>query len=153
MTSNLQLPYNIVQTDNLTYMFITQSGVVYTAYFIDISHSFGSDSVYTFSFDAAGKTVKDDRVRVTILKILNDFFQSVRNALLVVCDSSDNREKSRFKLFRKWYEAIIEPEIEKVDVSIDLGGCVIYSSLLLSKRHPQADEMKDLFYEWVNMGG
>ena len=73
-------------------MFITQSGVVYTAYFIDISHSFGSDSVYTFSFDAAGKTVKDDRVRVTILKILNDFFQSVRNALLVVCDSSDNRE-------------------------------------------------------------
>ena len=49
--------------------------------------------------------------------------------------------------------AIVEPEIEKVDVSIDLGGCVIYSSLLLSKRHPQADEMKDLFYEWVNMGG
>ncbi|MDE7073671.1 MAG: hypothetical protein K2O69_01240 [Odoribacter sp.] len=133
-------------------MFITQGGVVYTAYFIDISQAFGSDCVYTFSFDAAGKAAKDERVRITILKILNDFFQSARNALLVVCDSCDKREKSRFRLFQKWYEAVVDSEIEKVDVSIDLEECTIYSSLLLSRNHPQADEVKNLFNEWVNMG-
>ena len=48
----MQLPYHIVQTDDLAYKFITQSGVVYAAYFIDISEAFGADHVYTFSFDA-----------------------------------------------------------------------------------------------------
>ena len=65
----MQLPYHIVQTDDLAYKFITQSGVVYTAYFIDISEAFGADHVYTFSFDAVGKPVNDGRVRYTIVKI------------------------------------------------------------------------------------
>ena len=59
MISNLQLPYHIVQTDDLAYKFITQSGVVYAAYFIDISEAFGADHVYTFSFDAEFSTISD----------------------------------------------------------------------------------------------
>ncbi len=149
MTLNLPLPYNIVQTDNLTYMFITQSGVVYTAYFIDISDSFGADFVYTFSFDAAGKTTKDERVRMTIIKILNDFFQTLRNSLVVICDSCDNKEKFRFRLFQKWYESTNNLSIEKIDISIDLKEYSIRSFLLLHQNHPQAQEIKKLFDEWA----
>ena len=87
MISNLQLPYHIVQTDDLAYKFITQSGVVYAAYFIDISEAFGADHVYTFSFDAVGKPVNDGRVRYTIVKILSDFFQVNQNSLIVVCET------------------------------------------------------------------
>lgn len=152
MVLNLQLPYNIVQTDNLTYMFITQSGVVYTAYFIDISEVFWADSVYTFSFEAAGKTVKDERVRITIIQILSDFFQTIRNSLIVICDSCDSREKSRFKLFQKWYEVTNNFSIEKIDVSIDSEEYNIRSSLLIPKTHPQAREIKELFDEWTKMG-
>ena len=83
MILNLQLPYHIVLADDLTYKFITQSGVVYAAYFIDISETFGADHVYSFSFDAAGKTVNDGRVRHTIVKILSDFFQVNHNHWLL----------------------------------------------------------------------
>lgn len=149
MESNLQLPYHIVQTNDLTYKFIALSGVVYTAYFIDISESFGADSVYTFSFDAAGKTVKDERVRCTIVKILSDFFQLQQNSLIVVCETADHKEKARFKLFQKWYELTNGHRIEKVDIALDQDDYNLRSSLLIPEDHPHNHEIKDIYCGWA----
>lgn len=149
MESNLQLPYHIVQTDDMTYKFIAQSGVVYTAYFIDISESFGADLVYTFSFDATGKAVKDDRVRCTIVKILSDFFRLKQNSLIVVCETADHKEKARFKLFQKWYDLTNVRNIEKVDIELDLVDYNVRSSLLISQNHPQNHQIKDTYKDWA----
>lgn len=149
MESNLQLPYHIVQIDDLAYKFIAQSGVVYTAYFIDISESFGADLVYTFSFDAAGKTVKDDRVRCTIVKILSDFFRLKQNSLIVVCETTDHKEKARFKLFQKWYDLAVGHNIEKIDVALDLDDYNIRSSLLIPENHPQNNKIKKIYCDWA----
>lgn len=149
MILNLQLPYHIVLTDDLTYKFITQSGVVYAAYFIDISETFGADHVYSFSFDAAGKTVNDGRVRHTIVKILSDFFQVNHNSLIVVCEPCDKKENARFRLFEKWYDQTGKHDIEKVDASVDHADYNFRSSLLLSKEHSCYEEIKSIYDEWV----
>lgn len=149
MISNLQLPYHIVQTDDLAYKFITRSGVVYAAYFIDISESFGADNVYTFSFDAAGKPVNDDRVRHTVVKILDDFFQVNQNSLIVVCETCDKKENARFRLFKKWYQQTGNHQIEKVDATVDHEDYNFRSSLLLSREHPNSQDIKDIYDEWV----
>ena len=149
MISNLQLPYHIVQTDDLAYKFITQSGVVYAAYFIDISEAFGADHVYTFSFDAVGKPVNDGRVRYTIVKILSDFFQVNQNSLIVVCETCDKKENARFRLFEKWYCQTGEHDIEKIDAFVDHADYNFRSSLLLFKEHPRYQEIKGIYDECV----
>ena len=149
MISNLQLPYHIVQTDDLAYKFITQSGVVYTAYFIDISETFGADHVYTFSFDAAGKPVNDERIRCTVVKILDDFFRENQNSLIVVCETCDKKENARFRLFKKWYQQTDNHDIEKVDVTIDLEDYNFRSSLLLPREHPHYQNIKNIYDEWI----
>ena len=149
MTSNLQLPYPIVQTDDLMYKFITKSGVVYAAYFIDISESFGADHVYSFSFDAAGKPVRDERVRCSIVKILDDFFQGNQNSLIVVCETSDGKENARFRLFKKWYEQTRNHDIKKIDAAVDHEDYNFRSSLLLPKEHPRYQDIIDIYDGWV----
>ena len=125
MISNLQLPYHIVQTDDLAYKFITQSGVVYAAYFIDISEAFGADH------------------------ILSDFFQVNQNSLIVVCETCDKKENARFRLFEKWYCQTGEHDIEKIDAFVDHADYNFRSSLLLFKEHPRYQEIKGIYDEWV----
>jgi len=131
------------------YKFITKSGVVYAAYFIDISESFGADHVYSFSFDAAGKPVRDERVRDTIVKILDDFFQVNQNSLIVVCETSDKKENARFRLFERWYQQTGNHEIEKVNAAIDHEDYNFRSSLLLPRVHPNSQKIKNIYSEWV----
>ncbi len=81
----------------------------------------------------------------------SDFFQTLRNSLVVICDSCDNKEKFRFRLFQKWYKSTNNLSIEKIDISIDLKEYSIRSFLLLHQNHPQAQEIKKLFDEWAKM--
>ena len=151
MISNLQLPYHIVQTDDLAYKFITQSGVVYAAYFIDISEAFGADHVYTFSFDAEFVNTKmlKTSLRSAEMCLISDFFQVNQNSLIVVCETCDKKENARFRLFEKWYCQTGEHDIEKIDAFVDHADYNFRSSLLLFKEHPRYQEIKGIYDEWV----
>lgn len=145
MTSNLRLPYSVYRDDELVYRFVAESGVEYTAYFIDISEAFGVEGVYSFSFDAKGKGKKDDRIRVTIINILRDFFEMSENVMIVVCDSEDRREEARFRLFQRWYDELEQERVEKVDVSLKGEGYCILSSLFIARKHPRKEEIRRIF--------
>lgn len=145
MALNLQPLYPIHQQDESGYMFITDSGVEYTAYFIDISDSFGERNVYSFSFEAKGKSAKDERIRNSIISILSKFFQNELNVMLMVCDSKDRREEARFKLFQRWYTGIPQDEIEKIDIFAKQEDYNICSSLFISRKHPRNEQIKEIF--------
>lgn len=104
-TSSFQHPYNVTISDNSTYQFITEGGILYVAYFICCSH-YAPELTNTFMFnfenEGAARTI-DLRVRETIVYIIDEFFKNNQNSIIYICDSLDGRELARKRLFDQWY--------------------------------------------------
>lgn len=132
MESNSQLHYDWNQ-DGLTYTFVTKDGVVYRAYFEDISVYYPQFQ-NTFSFSLVSETSKphrvDLRISKTVVEILKCFFQKKENAMIMVCDSLDGKEEKRRKLFDHWFEKYADESLLKYVFRL-LWKIISYSSLCI----------------------
>jgi hypothetical protein len=103
-------PYKIHPCPDGFY-FITKSKIKYKVIFFTTNdlwdtHPEIKKLIFDFSFSPTKETAKPDiRVSITIIIILKKFFKRYPNHIITyVCDSSDGKELSRFKLFHKWYD-------------------------------------------------
>lgn len=89
----------------------------------------------------------DNRVRDTVCSIIHEFLLNIENSLLFVCDNQDLKSQKRKNHFDIWYTKFSHgTTIEKLNVEISSGDCIYtYASLLVSKKHPQFDLIKDDF--------
>lgn len=132
-------PYSFWEEDG-KYIFDTTSGARYVAYFLDLT-SF-ADHLFTFNFDRVRekqRKIVDSQVFDTICVILEGFFTKHRNALLLVCDSTDGREAARMRLFNSWFHRISPPGLLKID---RMGFAETYSllvSFLVWENNPDKD--------------
>lgn len=141
MLSSLR-PYKLTKREGdgfSGYEFTTDSGVVYKAYFLDMaSYAPHFESVYTFNFEtdtpAAGY---DGRVADTICTLLCQLFTDNRNAVVFICDNTDERERGRNRLFQQWYHYLGEISIDKIDRHCTTTDYDIYSSLLIHQENPK----------------
>ena len=46
----------------------------------------------------------DNKISTTIIAIIEEFFLQNLNVLLYICDTSDNREEVRNRLFIRWFK-------------------------------------------------
>lgn len=141
MLSSLH-PYSFIKREDNEfsgYEFTTDSGVVYKAYFLDMStYAPHFESVYTFNFESDSPTSGyDSRVADTICTILERLFADNKNAVIVIYDSTDDRERGRNRLFQQWYRCLGEISIEKIDRHCATPDYDIYSSLLIHQENPK----------------
>ena len=147
MSSSLH-PYNYYLEGD-KYLFLTDSGALYAAYFLDLSTL--APDLYTFNFDRihdGAPGVVDNRVFDTVCTILEKFFQEHRNSMLIVCDTADGREGARMRLFNSWYERIAPEGLLKVDRA---GRADIYSlfvSLLVWNDNPARERLVTILDEY-----
>ena len=88
-------PYSYKLCGELTYEFTTKAGVVYVAYFLDMTtYDDLFENVYTFNFDTRieANIPQDDRIADTICAIIGEIFKNNNNAVVIVCDNTDHRE-------------------------------------------------------------
>ena len=112
---------------------------------------------YSFGFRSkkfsSRKRVQDDLVFATIYKIMSDFMENVgkETVLLYHCDTSDNRQSYRNKLFNNWeklvtdtqfYKHSIEAEIQKPGHSTTAN---YYFGFITFLDNPQLDTLKQEF--------
>jgi hypothetical protein len=91
---------------------------------------------YEFCFDIKGeppqKLKYDKRIALTIIEIVRAILNK-GSVIIFVCDSLDNRQKSRHTLFTKWFASYGE-DFEKYDVSIEDDSTIHYVSLLFDPK-------------------
>jgi len=124
-------PYSYKLCGELTYEFTTKAGVVYVAYFLDMTaYDDLFENVYTFNFDTRveANIPQDDRIADTICAIIGEIFKNNNNAVVIVCDNTDHREKGRNRLFQQWYTRLHDTAICKVDKQYRSEYYDIYSS-------------------------
>ncbi len=129
-----------ITADEQGYFFSTDLNVAYRIVFDDLSAIFQDyptlkGRVFSYSFYPVNKPTSrqklDDKVRHTIAHSINSFFEKNGNLIVFVCDSSDEREMCRKKLFDKWFVQFNEGMLEKYDGSVESDDCRIVNSLIL----------------------
>ena len=77
MDSHLQRPYDIIEVENLNYVFTNKNGIIYHVYFIPLGHIYPQfDNTYSFSIEPEDSTPHpiDRRISATVVSILKKFF-------------------------------------------------------------------------------
>ena len=98
-------PYEVWQTSEGDFNFQTDFDVFYRISF-RIEQTIWDDGAYEFSIINQNQrsSPNDKKVRDTIFLIIEEFFASNPDILLCQCETGDNRQAMRDRLFLRWFK-------------------------------------------------
>lgn len=120
---------NLHDEDPYFYTFTTEHDVLYSCRFGKVSSLSPVLGIYDLkvrdflfypSYPNPYKKHNDIRIFPTIKGLVEDYLNRQDHILLYVCDSSDNREKARQKLFTKWHESMADTVFyHELEIEVD----------------------------------
>ena len=139
------------------YTFETETGLTYQVYFTDGSGYFEAYPEIAHYFLMFGFLIleskepnPDLKVWATIYHILLDFLANNQKALLFVCDTKDDKQAQRHRLFSIWYNRLRttdRKEVEKFDMILESKEMKLFTSLLISKQHIEYEAIVKAFLD------
>lgn len=110
------------------YAFESQAGYLYLVTFKPSGYLFANlgsfaDDVFEFVITLTNNTsvnlpLADPLIEPTIVKIFQDFFARRGVVIIHICDSSDNRQAVRYRMFGRWFERCRHMGFVKVDTEL-----------------------------------
>ncbi len=150
----MQSPYQLKEKDEFSYEFVTDQSIIYSIYFMDYNFIFQdilsiAENIYTINIDVIEGDIynskEDERIGITIIEIFHLFFKDIKNAIIYVCDSNDNRHYARKKKFDSWFTKYNDGTILKEDGIALVENVKILNSLLVSLHNPNLNEIIKAF--------
>lgn len=153
LVSNLQ-HYPTSKISERLYSFTTSSGCIYHCYFFDFYTAFSeypnlAPKVFGFNlelkFKPQGKIGLDKRIAETVVNILKTFLDDKINAVVYICDNSDQREKARFHKFTNWFRTYDDGSIIQLKGVIRAGNTNILNAMLIHKNNPEINQFIEAY--------
>jgi ketosteroid isomerase-like protein len=152
---NLQ-QYQTSKINERLYSFTTSIGCIYHCYFFDFSTAFSdypalASKVFGFNLELKFRPDEpvtiplDKRIAATVTNILKAFLHEKENAVVYICDNSDNREKARFHKFYHWFKQFNDGSIVQLRGIIRAGNTNILNALLIHKDNPQLNDFIEAY--------
>lgn len=148
---NLHSPYIVTKIDNSSFLFTSKHGVTFNVGFAN-DYMLMEDGAYQLFISNVNDvpSPNDPLVRETISIIIREFFSSEPVVVLYICDTSDDRQRVRDRLFTHWFmEYYDHSEYTMLHESIAIDDTTYYGSLLMRVDHPNHDEIRTKFHEFV----
>lgn len=151
-----QEPYIFRRSGNNTYVFETNSDVLYSIEFTDGSYYFRTLPDYLNIFEFSINILRvdenisppyDKRVEATVVKILGTFLSTKENAVIYVCQNLDARHYARKRKFDTWFKQNAPNILEKYDSTINYEDMVFLTSLIIHSNNSHKEEILELFFE------
>jgi len=151
---NKNSPYEVEgKKGELCCRFKTKFGIEYFVIFEPTD--FFSFEAYQFEIANIShiKSPRDPFLRDTVLAIVGSFFQSSKNVMIYLCETGDNKQSMRERLFRYWYEraphktgfSILSTHV------VDEEGIDNYAAIILRIDNPNIDKILWEFTQTVKM--
>ncbi len=131
-------PYRVWSEDN-EYRFETDNGILYAVNFEPESMLGG---IPAYWFGLANRSQKaspgDVKIRATVTCIIEEFFRANPDILLYLCDSANDQQAMRSRLFLRWFNAYAGQQdfYIRSEVVVDEGE-ENYITLIVQRSHPQ----------------
>ncbi|MBP6431546.1 MAG: hypothetical protein KA319_07260 [Ferruginibacter sp.] len=148
--------YKIYKQKAFYYSFTSEAGTKYLCYFITYDYLFLdypliAPYIYSFNLDVESGSSKeqplDERIGVTVSKIIKQYLNNNESAVLYICDSSDYKEHIRKRKFDKWFKKSDDGTIIKIDRKIAISNNILLNSLLIHKDNPLKNSIIEAFIE------
>lgn len=152
---NTSAPYEVYWHEkSRTYRFKSDSGVVLAIGFDDDDMIENAES-YVFSIINVNKvpSPRDQKMRDTVLLIIEEFFNMNEAALLYICESGDGKQQMRSRLFEFWFSSYhMKDKFLLMPVSIeDMEGVENFAALIVRKDNPNILDIVTEFSNTVAM--
>ena len=97
------------------------------------------------------KSMRDKKVRDTIVAIVDEFFNCNNSTLLYICETSDNKQGLRSRLFEYWFSTYNQKALFTTLSSsvIDEEGVINYATIILRNDNPFLTEIIAEFSESI----
>lgn len=143
---NLRSPY-VVWEDAQGLHFRTDYDVVYMVEFCSYDVGLRSPAYWFNLYNLSGKNSPNDtKLQQTIVCIVEEFFRVNPDILLYICDTANNRQAMRARLFYCWFKNYSQKNkyIIRSAVVVD-EGIPNYITLILPQTHPEMTEVLQYF--------
>lgn len=143
---NIRAPYKVEAIKN-GFTFQTEIGCHYEIVFEE-DNPIGGCETWQFIIDKVDDKhqAHDPKVEQTILTILEEFFRERLDVLLYLCDTSDDRQAGRNRLFLTWFKRNADPgrfTIHTADTVVE--GMHIYAAIIVENRNPKLQYVTEDF--------
>jgi len=153
---NKHAPYRVRHKEDNSYAFYfeTDFGLKYTISFM-LEYSFVSSGGYQFciNVEGAGRSPGDIKLRQTVFAIIEEFFEvNGSEAMLYLCETGDEKEGLRNRLFIRWfnnYEHRDRYIIRTAEGILD--GIKNFTALFSRKDNPRLEELLAEFEETISI--
>lgn len=142
---NKQASYLVEPTEeDLFFQFCTDSGVHYSVGFLVDDALLESESYQLIVANLNSyKSPRDRKVRDTIIAIVDEFFYVNNAALIYLCETADNKQRMRSRLFEYWFSTYAQKARFTTMSSsiIDKEGVVNFVTLIVRNDNPHLIEI------------
>ena len=133
----LSCPYPVKRNGD-EYTFKTDSGIVYS---VDFKEELTFDPIPAYWFDLMNRSQKaspsDPKVRETVIRIIVEFFRANPDIMLYMCDSANDQQAQRNRLFLRWFTGSEQSKrfFIKTEMVVD-EGMENYIAIIVPRSHP-----------------
>lgn len=152
---NARSPYKVVASESVGfYEFTTDFGVIYSVGFMPDESIISKDTYQFIITNANNKpSPKDEKVKDTILILIDEFFSIDDNVLLYICETGDGKQAMRNRLFQYWFSQY-DKKTEYTFLSssiVDEDGIVNYATVIIKNTNPHITEAINEFTETIRL--
>ncbi len=148
---NKTSPYRVLEYEENTACFITDSGVVYMVGFIaetnmDIPNAY---QLFITPKGRAKHVGTDIKIGQTIAEIVKSFFRNNENILVYICDTSDKMQAARNRKFKIWFHQYAQTEdFDFVSETMNMSEDEYFAAMILKKSHQHFIETTHTFHQY-----
>ena len=132
--------------------FFTDGGVHYSVGFIEDDVLLSKESYQLIIANLNNrKSMRDKKVRNSIVAIVDEFFNRNNATLLYFCETGDNKQGMRSRLFEYWFSIYNRKSLFTTMSSsvVDGEGVVNYATIILRNDNPYLSEIITEFSESI----
>lgn len=148
---NLHSPYKVERIAENSFIFKSNYGVIFNVGFADDYMLMNEGAYQLFISNVDGKSSPNDPlVKETIATIVKEFFNIEPAVVLYICDTSDDRQRVRDRLFVRWFKDLADTdEYTLINEEVNIDNTIYYGSLLMRNDHPLYEDIKTKFHDFA----
>ena len=148
---NMRAPYSVWQVGEGAYGFKTNYGVLYRIIFTP-DQTIWEDGAYEFGILNENKKSSpgDKLLRETIFFIIEEFFDKNPDILLYQCETGDNKQAMRDRLFLRWFGEYEHSDMYYIKVAKIIAEDISnYAAMIVQRNNPNIDNIISDFDNFV----
>ena len=146
-------PYKVWSDDGRDYYVETSRGQIFDIGFMD-DYSIWPAGAYQFTISNQSHQPSplDQKLRETILLIIEAFFAANPDILLYICETGDGRQAFRSRLFIRWFNTYSNRDAYVMQTAeVQEGKTKNFAALIVQKSNPRLTEILAEFDETISI--